>query len=112
MATQEITTTGRPQPAEYVDTVIVGGGQAGLATAYHLARQGKEYLVLDANERVGDSWRKRWPSLRLYSPARYDSLPGQRFPAARHSFPTGHEMADYLEAASASTSGRASRSSG
>ena len=103
MATQEITTTGRPQMAEprdteYVDTVIVGGGQAGLATAYHLARQGKEYLILDANERVGDSWRKRWPSLRLYSPARYDSLPGQRFPAARHSFPTGHEMADYLEA--------------
>ena len=70
MATQEITTTGRPQMAEprdteYVDTVIVGGGQAGLATAYHLARQGKEYLILEANQRVGDSWRKRWDTLRL-----------------------------------------------
>jgi putative flavoprotein involved in K+ transport len=103
MATQEITTTGRTRaaahrPSEYVETVIVGGGQAGLATAYHLAEKGRECVVLDANERIGDSWRKRWPSLRLYSPARYDALPGMRFPAARHSFPTGHEMADYLAA--------------
>ena len=55
-------------------------------------------MILDANERVGDSWRKRWPSLRLYSPARYDGLPGMPFPAPRNSFPTRHEMADYLEA--------------
>jgi putative flavoprotein involved in K+ transport len=55
-------------------------------------------VILDANERVGDSWRKRWPSLRLYSPARYDALPGMRFPAPRHSFPTGYDMGDYLEA--------------
>ena len=82
---------------ERVETVIVGGGQAGLATAYHLARRGRSLVVLDASERVGDSWRRRWPSLRLYSPARLDALPGMAFPAAKHSFPTGHEMADYLE---------------
>ncbi|MBD0338201.1 MAG: NAD(P)-binding domain-containing protein [Thermoleophilia bacterium] len=80
------------------DTLIIGGGQAGLATAYHLTRAGRDCLVLDEGERVGDSWRRRWPSLRLYSPARYDGLPGMPFPAPRHSFPTGREMADYLEA--------------
>ena len=83
--------------AERVETIIVGGGQAGLAAAYHLTRRGRECLVLDANERIGDQWRRRWPSLRLYSPAKYDSLPGLRFPAPRHSFPRGLEFADYLE---------------
>jgi putative flavoprotein involved in K+ transport len=84
--------------AERFETVIVGGAQAGLAAAYHLTRRGRSVVVLDASERVGDSWRKRWPSLRLYSPAGYDGLPGMRFPAPRHSYPTGYEMADYLEA--------------
>jgi putative flavoprotein involved in K+ transport len=83
---------------ERFDTVVVGGGQAGLATGYHLAKRGRSYVILDASERIGDSWRQRWPSLRLYSPARSDGLPGMRFPAPRYSFPTGHEMADYLEA--------------
>jgi putative flavoprotein involved in K+ transport len=104
MATQEAATNGttdlsEPRDgAEHFETVIIGGGQAGLAAGYHLTRQGRPCLILDANERVGDSWRKRWPSLRLYSPARYDGLPGMRFPAPRHSFPTGSDMANYLEA--------------
>jgi len=83
--------------AERFDTVVVGGGQAGLATGYHLAKQGRSYVVLDAGERIGDSWRNRWPSLRLYSPARADGLPGMPFPAPKSSFPSGREMADYLE---------------
>ncbi|HEX4735097.1 MAG TPA: NAD(P)-binding domain-containing protein, partial [Thermoleophilaceae bacterium] len=80
-----------------VETVIVGGGQAGLATGYHLAREGRSFVILDASRRVGDPWRKRWDSLRLYSPAAYDGLPGLPFPKARASFPTAREMADYLE---------------
>jgi putative flavoprotein involved in K+ transport len=80
------------------ETVIIGGGQAGLAAAYHLERRGRSAVILDANERVGDSWRKRWDSLRLFTPAKYDGLPGWRFPARRWSFPTKDEMADYLEA--------------
>ena len=55
-------------------------------------------MILDASERVGDPWRKRWDSLRLYSPASYDGLPGLPFPAKRTYYPTTHEMADYLEA--------------
>ena len=82
---------------EQVETLIVGGGQAGLAVGYHLRSKKHEFLILDANERVGDSWRKRWPSLRLYSPAFKSGLPGMQFPAPRNSFPTGLEMADYLE---------------
>lgn len=81
-----------------VETVIVGGGQSGLAVGYQLARRGRSFTILDANERVGDSWRKRWPSLRLYSPAKYDGLPGMRFPGPPHSFPAAPDMADYLEA--------------
>jgi putative flavoprotein involved in K+ transport len=83
--------------AERFGTVIVGGGQAGLATGYHLAKRGRPFVILDASERIGDAWRKRWGSLRLYSPAAYDGLPGLPFPARRASFPTTHEMADYLE---------------
>jgi putative flavoprotein involved in K+ transport len=83
--------------AQRMETVIVGGGQGGLATGYHLAREGRSFVILDAGERIGDPWRNRWDSLRLYSPAGYDGLPGMRFPKARASFPTTHEMADYLE---------------
>ncbi|MEX2555486.1 MAG: NAD(P)-binding domain-containing protein [Actinomycetota bacterium] len=83
---------------ERFETVIIGGGQAGLATGYHLGKQGRSYVILDANERVGDSWRKRWDSLRLFTPARFSRLPGMRFPAAAWSFPTKDEMGDYLEA--------------
>ncbi len=83
--------------AERFGTVIVGGGQAGLATGYHLAKRGRPFVILDGSERIGDPWRKRWDSLRLYSPAAYDGLPGLPFPARRASFPTTHEMADYLE---------------
>ena len=82
---------------EYFETVIVGGGQAGLATGYHLQRRGRSFVILDASDRVGDPWRARWASLRLYSPASHDGLPGLRFPAKRTHYPTTHEMADYLE---------------
>lgn len=81
-----------------IDTVIIGGGQAGLATAYHLGRRGVPCLVLDEQQRTGDSWRHQWDSLRLYSPARLDGLPGTPFPGDPHHFPAKDEVADYLEA--------------
>jgi putative flavoprotein involved in K+ transport len=83
---------------ERVETVVIGAGQAGLATGYHLAKLGRQFTILDAVERVGDNWRCHWDSLRLYSPAKVSSLPGMRFPAPAMSFPTKDEMADYLEA--------------
>jgi putative flavoprotein involved in K+ transport len=83
---------------EHVETVIIGAGQAGLATGYHLARQRRQFVILDAGVRVGDNWRVHWDSLRLYSPARVATLPGMRFPGPPTSFPTKDEMADFLEA--------------
>ena len=84
--------------AEHFETVIIGGGQAGLATAYHLARRERPFVLLEANARVGDSWRTRWSSLRLFTPARYSGLPGWRFPAPGGSYPTKDDVGDYLEA--------------
>ncbi len=80
------------------DTIVIGAGQAGLSVGYYLARQGRDFVILDAGERVGDSWRKRWDSLRLFTPARFDGLAGMPFPAPGHTFPTKDEMAGYLEA--------------
>jgi len=82
----------------YFDTVVIGGGQAGLAVGYHLARHDRDFVILDAESRIGDAWRSRWDSLRLFTPARYSSLPGMSFPAKGCYFPTKDEMADYLEA--------------
>ena len=82
---------------ERIQTIIIGAGQAGLSVGYHLARRGQSFLILDAHDRVGDTWRKRWDSLRLFTPARYDGLAGIPFPAPANSFPTKNEMADYLE---------------
>jgi putative flavoprotein involved in K+ transport len=86
---------GRYEP-ERVETIIIGGGQAGLSVGYHLARRGRRFLVLEANDHVGDSWRNRWDSLRLFTPARLDSLDGMPFPSAPGYFPTKDEMGDYL----------------
>lgn len=83
---------------EHVETLVIGGGQAGLSVGYHLARRRRPFVILDANQRIGDSWRQRWDSLKLFTPARWDSLDGLRFPAPPQSFPTKDAMADYLEA--------------
>jgi cation diffusion facilitator CzcD-associated flavoprotein CzcO len=81
-----------------LETVIVGGGQAGLAVGYYLAQLGRSFLILDENERTGDSWRTRWDSLQLFTPAYLNALPGLR-PRGPQSRPsTKDEMADYLEA--------------
>ncbi len=83
---------------EHIETVVIGGGQAGLSVGYHLMRRDRQFVILDANQRVGDAWRNRWDSLRLFTPARYDGLAGIPFPAPAHSFPTKDQVADYLEA--------------
>jgi putative flavoprotein involved in K+ transport len=79
------------------NTVIIGAGQAGLAAGYFLKEMGSKFIILDMNDSIGDSWRKRWDSLLLFTPSQYDGLPGMPFPAARNSFPDKDEMAGYLE---------------
>lgn len=81
-----------------VDVLVIGAGQAGLAIGHHLARRDADVLLLDAGPAVGHSWRSRWDSLRLFSPARYDSLPGLPFPAPADTHPSKDDVADYLAA--------------
>lgn len=78
--------------------VVIGAGQAGLSVGYHLQQRGIDHVILDGAARVGDVWRNRWDSLRLFTPAKFDGLDGLRFPAPRDYFPTKDEMADFLEA--------------
>lgn len=88
---------GNTVDVERVRVVVIGGGQAGLSVGYHLATRGIPFVILEANQRVGDSWRTRWDSLRLFTPARFDAIPGMPFPAPANEFPTKNQMADYLE---------------
>jgi putative flavoprotein involved in K+ transport len=83
---------------ERLDTVVIGAGQAGLTTGYHLGRTGRSFAILDAHERVGDTWRERYDSLRLFTPSYAIDFPGIRFPAKRYEMPTRDQMADFLEA--------------
>ena len=98
MDTQTAPVTAAGPNVETFETIVVGGGQAGLAVGYYLKRRGRPFLILDANEQIGGSWRTRtWDSLRLFTPARFDGLPGWPFPAPAWSYPTARETADYLE---------------
>jgi len=100
-----MTTTGfatRPAPrgatrVERFGTVVVGGGQAGLAAGYHLRQHDVDFVIVDGQERIGDVWRNRWDSLRLFTPAKYSGLPGMPFPAEPTHLPDKDEVADYLE---------------
>ncbi|WP_197521053.1 flavin-containing monooxygenase [Bradyrhizobium icense] len=83
--------------AQRHDVVVIGAGQAGLSVGYHLKRKGIDHVILDAASRVGDVWRQRWDSLRLFTPAKFDGLDGYRFPADKDTFPTKDQMAAYLE---------------
>jgi putative flavoprotein involved in K+ transport len=90
--------SGHHQGDRLVDVVVVGGSQAGLAIAWHLARQGLRFVVLEAGPEVGHVWRSRWDSLKLFTPAQYDALPGMAFPAPADTYPTKDPVADYLQA--------------
>ena len=97
-----ITTPDTPSPTSSpggrLDVIVIGAGQAGLAVAWHLARLGRRFLVLEAGSEVGHTWRTRWDSLTLFTPAEYDALPGMPFPAPSGSYPTKDQVADYLAA--------------
>jgi putative flavoprotein involved in K+ transport len=77
--------------------LVIGAGQAGLAVGYHLARQHVRFLLVDSGPEVGHSWRSRWDSLQLFTPAEYSALPGLAFPADRGTYPGKDQVADYLK---------------
>jgi putative flavoprotein involved in K+ transport len=77
--------------------IVIGAGQAGLSAGYYLSKFRIPFLILDANKRIGDSWRERWDSLHLFTPSKFNGLAGLPFPARPNYFPTKDEMGDYLE---------------
>jgi len=83
--------------AQKISTLVIGGGQAGLAMGYHLAKRNISFQILDAHDRIGDAWRRRWDSLRLFTPARYAGLPGLAFPGRGDAFPDKEQVANYLQ---------------
>jgi putative flavoprotein involved in K+ transport len=87
-----------PAGDQRLDVVVVGGSQAGLAMAWHLAQQSLRFVVLEAAPELGHTWRSRWDSLKLFTPAQYDALPGMAFPAPADTYPTKDSVADYLQA--------------
>jgi len=90
------TPTSRLGRVERFETIVIGGGQAGLAVGHYLASDDADFVILDGASRIGDSWRRRWDSLRLFTPAAYSGLPGMPFPATPSHLPDKDEVADYL----------------
>ena len=88
--------TDHPMSVDALDVLVIGGGQAGLAMGYHLKQQGSRFKILDAGPEVGDAWRRRWDSLKLFTPAQYDNLPGMPFPATADVYPSKDDVADFL----------------
>ncbi len=83
--------------AEHLDTIVIGGGQAGLAMGHELAERGRRFVIVDASQRVGDAWRNRWDSLVLFTPRSYSALPGLAMTGDPSGYPAKDDMADYLE---------------
>ena len=96
--TARVPPTSPPHRGEPLDVLVVGAGQAGLALAWHLNGTRARYLVVDSAPEVGHSWRRRWDSLRLFTPSQYDGLPGAPFPGPTDSHPSKDQVADYLRA--------------
>jgi putative flavoprotein involved in K+ transport len=88
----------RRMNTERFDVIVIGGGQAGLATGYHLQRRGARFAILEAHDRIGESWRRRWDTLSVFTPARNNGLPGMRFPGPGHARPSKDGIADYMSA--------------
>lgn len=80
------------------DVVVIGASQAGLAIGSHLAQRGVRFVILDAGSEIGQVWRSRWDSLKLFTPAQYSGLPGMAFPSPKDTYPTKDDVASYLQA--------------
>jgi putative flavoprotein involved in K+ transport len=83
--------------ADRFEVAVVGAGQAGLAIGYFLARQGRPFVILERSDSTAAAWRERWESLTLFTPRRYDGLPGLAFPGDPDGYPTRDEVVAYLE---------------
>ena len=88
---------GPSEGASHHEVIVIGGGQAGLAIGYFLKQQGRDFVILEAADAIGAAWRERWESLTLFTPRRYNSLPGLPFPGDPEGYPSRDEVIAYLE---------------
>jgi putative flavoprotein involved in K+ transport len=86
----------RAAETERHEVAVVGGGQAGLAIGYVLKQQGRDFTILEAADTPASAWRERWDSLRLFTPARRNGLPGRPFPGDPDRYPGRDEVVAYL----------------
>lgn len=93
----QIKSKGGIKMKEILDSIVIGGGQAGLASGYHLQKKGLQFLILEASEQTAGSWPYYYDSLKLFSPARFSSLPGMEFPGHPDDYPTRNEVIAYLQ---------------
>jgi putative flavoprotein involved in K+ transport len=84
--------------SETLDVLVIGGGQAGLVMGYHLLQTGLRFRIVDAGDEIGQTWRQRWDSLKLFTAAQYDNLPGMSFPSPYDTYPGKDDVADFLQA--------------
>jgi putative flavoprotein involved in K+ transport len=85
-------------PPSSFDVIVIGAGQAGLAIGYHLAQRKARFMILDAGSDIGEVWRSRWDSLKLFTPAQHSGLPGMAFPSPKDTYPSKDDVASYLQA--------------
>ena len=97
MSASALAPAARRARVERYEAIVIGAGQAGLAAGYHLAQRDVDFTIVTDEARVGDNWRKRWDSLRLFTPAKYSGLPGMPFPASPYHLADKDETGDYLE---------------
>ena len=97
MTAEDLAQASTEHARDQFDVAVVGGGQAGLAIGYWLAKQGRRFVILEAGDSVATAWRKRWDSLVLFTSRRYDALPGVAFPGDPDGYPTRDEVIAYLE---------------
>lgn len=82
---------------DILETIVIGGGQAGLASGFHLQKKGLRFLILEASNQIGGSWPRYYDSLKLFSPASVSSLPGMKFPGTQDRYPKRDEVIQYLQ---------------
>jgi putative flavoprotein involved in K+ transport len=97
LTTDEITPSATRRPSRRFEVIVIGAGQAGMAAGYFLAQHGRRFVILDSAPSIGAAWRARWDSLTLFTPRRYDALPGLEFPGDADGYPTREEVIEYLK---------------
>ena len=79
------------------EAIVIGAGQAGLAMGYYLKQNNNRFLIIDKGQELGEVWKNRYDSLKLFTPRMYSSLPGLILDGEQQGFPSKDEIANYIK---------------